>query len=143
MPHRVRFVYSASDYTTELAVRPWARSTRTVGGSRTAAGGVPASYVARRDRVLVLTPRVWEDEWSNIEEMVEWGQGSELITVYLDYPDFSVPVDCYLESPLAGSELSDNRSAEFPHILEPVLEFRRADGLVWDQQYFYQTDPES
>jgi Pyruvate/2-oxoacid:ferredoxin oxidoreductase gamma subunit len=69
-----RFFYGVpgdtTDWTTELPVRPWARTTRTIGGSRIAAGGVPASHVVRRDYILAITLRLYEHERDELDALV-------------------------------------------------------------------------
>jgi hypothetical protein len=136
MPLRVRFEWPLGDFTPEIAVRPWARRGPTAGGARDSATGIPASYVVRRDRNLALTLRLEEYEWESYEELLVWLQGSESVTVYLDYPENMTGVDCYLVSPRAGQDVTYNRSQEEGHILEPAIELRRIDGQVWTQEYF-------
>jgi hypothetical protein len=139
LPWMSRFVYGvggdAVDWTTTLPVRPWRRITATAGGSRTAAGGVPASHVVRRDYNLALTLRLYETEMSDLAGLITWGQSSEY---FLWYPDAAVeesyPV--YLEHPVAGEDLEEERSAEFPSVIEATLVLRRITATPWALDYF-------
>lgn len=136
LPLRSRFVYDDNDWETSLPVMPWDRVTSTVGGHRKSASGVPAAYVVRRDHVLRLTLRFRESEWEEIHRMIRWGQGGETITWY---PDALVPgesFNVYLESPLAGEDISPSRSSSYPRVLELAIGLRRADGSAWGIDYF-------
>src|SRR5690606_29003619 len=55
-----------------LPCRPWVPISRGVGGSERSAAGVPAAYEIRRDRILRVTLRVYEDEWEQVEQWLEW-----------------------------------------------------------------------
>ena len=138
-PWKSRFVYGVggdlTDWTTSIPARPWARTTRTIGGSRTAAGGVPASHVVRRDYLLAVTLRLEELETMDLAGLIAWGQASEY---FLWYPDANeeeaYPV--YLEHPVAGEDLEEERNAEFPSVVEVTIVLRRVLGVPWPLDYF-------
>ena len=135
-----RFVYTGTDWTPDLPQRPWAYRTPTVGGSRTAASGTPASYVVRRDSLLAVTLRIWETELADLQALVAWGQASETITFYPD-TDTGTSYACYLESPLAGEELAPQRNDQVPQILEVSLVLR-SQGAAFALEYFPDVNPE-
>lgn len=131
------FIYGdGGDLTTfecSLPARPWSRSTPTVGGSRTASSGIPASYVVRRDYVLGLELRLLESEWAAFEEFIAWAQGAETFTYYPD----ALELDSYsvwLEAPLAGQELAPVRDGAYPRVLTVAVELRQQDA-PWDLDF--------
>lgn len=138
-----RFVYGATgDWTPELPVRPWARRVSTIGGRRkpAAVGVAPASYLVRRDHILLLGVRFFEQEWPEFHDLLEWGQAAELITVWTDPDDEYTAVDCYLDSPAAGEDIAPTRSTEYLPAHELVIGLQRADGGIWDLEYLPLTD---
>lgn len=132
---RSRFVYGATgsetDWTMGIPIRAWGRSTPTVGGSRTAAGGTPASYIVRRDHLLSLPLRFRESEWEDLHGVLAWGQASESFEWYPDALDPATSFTVYLISPAAGEEIEPQRSAEYPKLLELTVELRRVDNEIW------------
>jgi len=139
-PWRSRFIYgppaSLTDWETTLPVKPWSYPTRTVGGSRTAAAGRPASHVVRRDYNLRLPLRLYEEELPSVYALIAWGQLSESL---LWLPDANIPATrflVYLESPLAGEDWEAGRDAQFGRVFEGPLVLRRVDGFAWDLDYF-------
>lgn len=138
---RSRFVYglTPTDWTTTLPTRAWGRRTGTVAaGSRTAAGGVPAAYVVRRDHVLSLTVRIYEAEWPDLHGVIEWGQFAEQFTWYPDAGGLvhALGYAVWLEHPQAPNDVTPNRSDEYPLVLEQEIHLRRADGLPWDLDFY-------
>jgi hypothetical protein len=142
VPFRSRFVYGIGagvvDWSTTLPTRAWDRRRPTVGGSRTAAGGVPAAYVVREDHVLAVTLRVFESEWSDLIGMIQWGQFAES---FVWYPDASLSViatsfSVWLENPMAGSDVVPVRSSEYPRVLEQTIELRSVSALPWTLEYY-------
>lgn len=123
------------DLTLDLPTPPHARRTPTVGGSKTAAAGVPASYVVRRDRVLAVTFRVWEEEIADFEALIEWGQASEIITWTPDV-DTGTAYEVWLESPKAGETFDPPRDEEVPALYLCTVEFRKVDATPWALRYF-------
>jgi hypothetical protein len=139
LPWMSRFVYGVGDGLTTwdltLPIRPWRRVTATIGGSRTAAGGVPASHIVRRDYLLWLTLRVYETERPDLDALIEWGQSSESLLWYPDQEETTV-YEVYLEHPVAGEDLEDQRSDEFPSVIEATICLRRVDAYAWSLDYF-------
>jgi len=139
-PWKSRFVYGTggdiTDWTTSLPARPWARIIRSVGGSRTAAGGVPASHVVRRDYLLAVTLRLTELETVDLAWLIAWGQSSEYFLWYPDADDETESYAVYLEHPVAGEDLEEQRSAEFPSVIEATIVLRRILGAPWPLDYF-------
>lgn len=130
MRRRGRFVFGTEDWTTEYSVRPWDPARGGVGGSRTAASGVPASYTVRKDELLELTLRVTEAEYATLDALIDFGQTSES---FLFYPeaDENEPVEVYLEAPLAAERWKPTRLGEFPRVFEAAIVLRGADTTPW------------
>jgi len=139
LPWLSRFFYGVpgdtTDWTTELPVRPWRRTTRTIGGSRIAAGGVPASHVVRRDYLLAVTLRLYEHERPDLDALVAWGQLSESFFWWPDADEVTY-YNVYLDHPVAGEDLEEQRDPEFPSVIEATIVVRRVDGYAWDLDYF-------
>jgi hypothetical protein len=139
-PLRSRFVYGTGGdvvtWTTRLPVRPWDWSTPTIGGSRTAAGGIPASYVVRRDHNLTVTLRLYQNELEDLDGLIEWGQASESFVWYPDVTDLATFATVYLEVPLAGESWEPRRDANYPKVFEMDLTFRAVTGDLFDLSYF-------
>ena len=140
---RSRWVYGTGgdivDWTMTLPPKPWRRSTPSIGGSRTAAGGVPASHVVRRDYLLHLTLRILESEVVDLTSLVVWGQSSESVLWYPD-ADLGGSYEVYIESPLAGQELVETRFDDFPRVLEVEIALRRVVPAPWDLEFFPECD---
>ena len=133
---RSRFVYGETDWETSLPVRAWDRSTPTVGGSRTSAAGVPASYIVRRDHVLRVTLRFYETEWENVHAMIAWGQLAETLLWYPDANVAGTSFEVYLDSPLAGEDIAPSRSSDYPRTMEVTVSLRTVDGSPWGLNYY-------
>ena len=135
---RSRFVFGTDDWTTEVSAHPWIPSDASVGGSRTSAAGIPASYVVRRDKLTELTLRVSEDEWEDYLALLTWGQTS---ATFLWYPDAdeAASYTVYLESPLAGERSSPTRLGDFLRVFECTITLRNTAGVNQWQPYFADT----
>ena len=133
---RSRFVYGPSDteFITELSAHPWTPVDFTVGGARTSAAGVPASYVVRRDNLYELPLRITEDEWQQFLALVAFGQTDEPFTWYPDADDV-VAIPVYLENPLSGERWAPSRMSDFLRVFEITLVLRQANTTTW-QPYF-------
>jgi len=139
-PWKSRFVYGTggdiTDWTTSLPARPWQRIVRSTGGSRTAAGGVPASHVVRRDYLLTVTLRLYESETVDLAGLIVWGQSSEYFLWYPDADDETESYAVYLEHPVAGEDLEMERNPDFPSVIEATIVLRRIALQPWDLDYF-------
>lgn len=136
MQWRPRFEYDVgSSFETEHPSRPWTPMDETVGGSRTAASGVPASYLVRRDATVSLTLRLEETEWADFLALIAFGQTAQ---AFLWFPDtdevenFSV----YLAVPSAGERLTPTRDNAYPAVFEVTITLRSADGTAPWLAYF-------
>ena len=136
---RSRFVFGTSDWTTELSVHPWIPADATVGGSRTAASGIPASYIVRRDALVELTIRASEDEWPELLSLIAYGQTAQAFTWYPEAAESESRL-VYLEAPLAGERWAPSRVAEFLRVFEMTITLRAiADVDPW-VEYFDDTE---
>ena len=138
MKHRPKFVYglTGSETTLELTLSQglWTPADVTIGGSRTSAAGVPASYIVRRDAVLDVTLRFWEAEWADILNLIAWGQQAESFLFFPD-ADEATNWEVYLEAPLAGARFAPVRDA-FTRVFTLPLTLRGAGITVPWQPYF-------
>ena len=143
-PWRSRFIYGPpadlTDWETTLPVKPWSYPTRTVGGSRTAAAGRPASHVVRRDHNLRVPLRLYETELPAAHTLIAWGQQSESLLWLPDANEAGTSFLVYLESPLAGEDWEPGRDPEFGRVFEVPLLLRRVDGFAWGLD-FYECGP--
>lgn len=140
LPRRSRFVYGATgsetDVTLDLPSRPWGRRAPTVGGSRTSSAGIPASFVVRRDEVVVLPLRFRESEWADVRAILEWGQLAESMTWYPDALEPLTSFEVYLETPRPGEDVAPTRLAEYQKVLELTIELRLVSGETFLPEFF-------
>ena len=125
---RSRFLYGDSgDYTTPLPVTAWLPAESTIGGSRVAASGVPASYLVRRDGLVDLTLRFEEDGWPDVLALVQFGQTAES---FLWQPDAlgTEAFTVYLEAPAAGARWAPTRDGSYPRMMALTITLRSVDG---------------
>lgn len=139
LPWKPRFIWGTAgsevDWRLRLPMLPWDHEDITVGGSRTAAGGIPAAYVVRRDENLLLTLRVYETELTYLFGMVGWGQASESIRFYPDQ-NSSTYYTVYLETPKAGESWRPTRT-QFPKVLEVSISLRKTNYANWDDLDYF------
>ena len=133
------FVYDSGTrtYTCELALRHWTDSPTTVGERRIAAAGTGAVDIIRRDGLIDVPLRFYEDDWPNVWRMIQWGQTEERFTWYPDASDTDTVYSVYLQEPAAGSRIQYERNPEFSEQLELTITLRLAGspspfGLVYD-----------
>jgi hypothetical protein len=108
----------------------WLPQDKTIGGSRTSAAGVPASYVVRRDALIQLTVRLWESEWGALLNFISWAQGSGAFLWFPDADDVATSFSVYLESPLAGEAFAPTRDSNYPRVFTAQLTLRGAGITV-------------
>ncbi len=141
LPLRSRFVYGVApgevDWAASLSVRAWGRRTGTIGGQRISAAGTPASYVVRRDEVILIPLRFYETEWDDVHGLIEWGQGGETILWYPDANEAGESFSVYLDSPAAGEDITPTRASDYPHVMELTLALRSASATPWTLDYYY------
>lgn len=138
---RSRFVYGVApaevDWAASLPVRAWDRRTSTIGGQRVSAAGTPASYIVRRDQVLLLPLRFYETEWADVSALIEWGQSGETILWYPDANEAGTSFIVYLDNPAAGEDIVPTRAADYPRVLELTLALRSTSSDPWTLDYYY------
>jgi len=133
---RSRFVYGDDgDWTTDLSAKPWTPADFTVGGSRTSAAGIPASYVVRRDALIELPLRVTEGEWPTFLGLIAFGQTAESFVWYPEATSL-VGMEVYLESPLAGERWSPARMGGFERVFDVTITLRAVTGSLSWFEYF-------
>jgi hypothetical protein len=130
-----RFVAGTTDLTLDIPFRPHTPDSIPVGGARTSATGVTASYIVREDEVVTVTFRVWEEEYVAFRNVLRWGQRAETITWY---PDALEPESyvVWLDAPRVGERFGVVRDTEFGPVYEITCEFRSATGVPFDIRYF-------
>jgi len=131
MPRRPRFDFGGATFEATIPARAWTPGDETIGGSRTSAAGVPASYVVRRDRLLDVTLRFLESEWEDVRDLVEFGQSAELFTWYPDANDLAQSAEVYLISPKPGEKWAPVRSADYPRAMELTITLRCPTAPLW------------
>ena len=136
MQRRSIFDFGTSTLEATISARAWIPIDLTVGGSRTAASGVPASYIVRRDAMLELGLRFWESEWASVLNLVAWGQTRQAITWFPDALDLLTSFEVYLEAPLAGERWAPQRDSNFPRTFEVSLTLRGVGAAVPWLAYF-------
>jgi hypothetical protein len=133
-PHRPRFVFGATDLTLDWAARPWSFPNNTVGGVEWSAADIPASYKVKSERNIELNLRVHEHERTAVEELIEWGQTTRVITFYPEHDGTSY--ECRLVHPHVGEEWQPERDDTYPHQFFVRLTLRKTDGARWTEEYF-------
>lgn len=135
MDRRSRFEYGNTAFECEVSSKPWTPGYNTIGGSRKAASGLPASYIVAEEHLVDLFLRIRETEWAAYRAMIAYGKGAGEITWY---PDADEPASylCYLEAPLAGERATPTRDSNFLRIFEVQLTLRGVDGIIPWQPYF-------
>lgn len=133
-----RWVYndgSSVDYSMTIDQRPWDFGSRAVGGSDTAASGVPSAFVIRQDYFLHMTLRFPESEWPSVERLVRHLQGGGSATLYPDLDVTGTFHSVYGERPALGEEIRPRRSDE-PSTLEQDITVRRTTSAIFSDEYF-------
>lgn len=134
---RTRFEYGlvGASFEPRLPPRPWTPADDSIGGTRIAAGGVPAAYVVRRDALVTLTLRIDEDEWLDYANLVAFGQSGEAFTWIPDADDLGTAFAVYLSAPGPGTQFAPERLGEFPRVLECTLTLRGVDLPPWPNYF--------
>lgn len=124
-----RFAWTGGTWTPRLPARFWTPGEDVVGGVRVAASGVPASYIVDRRQVLEVPVRFWENEWTDAQALVAFGQSAQAFTYF---PDSLEPENfqVYLDEPAPGKRWNPTRT-EFPRVFEIVLTLRGAGSTPW------------
>lgn len=129
-----------SELTLEYPMRPWKPGRGGVGGSATAASGIPEAYKIRRDRIAWLELRVLESELPAFDTWLDWAQDyGEAFTFRFDVDLPSTEYQVYLHSPRweDAEEVQYERDAEYPGMFViPVAirtELGGALGASWDE----------
>lgn len=141
MIRRSRFVFGpdldlGTEFACGISTRPWIPVDQTIGGARTSAAGIPASYVVRRDNLLDLPLRFYESEWQDLKDLLAAGQGAELIRWFPESDDPFIYFDVWLESPKAGDTIRPTRDSEYPRAMELTITIRGQGAEAPWLEYF-------
>jgi hypothetical protein len=112
-------------------MEPWSPSDGGVGGSDTAASGIPEAYVIRLDRIVEMTLRIEEDELPGYRDFLNWARASgQAFFIRLDKDDESTEFEAYLQFPRWEDQpqVSYSRLSEFPTVFTTDLHVRRRYG---------------
>lgn len=132
---QIRFDYGAGGiFVPRRPPRPWTPIDASIGGSRTAAAGVPAGYVVRRDALLELTLRLDEDEWVELVNLIDYGQQGEAFLWTPDTAELGTNYPVYLEEPTPGGRFAPQRT-DFPRVLEAAITLRGVDLPPWPDYF--------
>jgi hypothetical protein len=127
-----KIVYTATPITINLSfgMRPYAPSSRAVGGYGVASSGATASYTQRRDHILTTTLRFFASEWAAIAGWLEWAQDNAgtPFTFWLDQNDGTTSCSVYLDAPHATQDIKPTRSTEYLDMLEIEVTLRSSNG---------------
>lgn len=141
MIRRSRFTYGVTgDFTTELSARAWTPADSSIGGRRVSGGGVPVSYLVRRDNLIDLTLRILETEWEDFLAFLQFGQTSAAFLWYpeandVDDPDYDA-FEVYLETPAMGERITPTRDGQYPRMFEVPITLRGVGAVVPWLPYF-------
>jgi hypothetical protein len=117
LPYRSMFQYGENIVLAlTLPITPWLRHTGAVGGDIEADSGVRAAYVVRRDEFLTFTLRFFEDEWPDVQFLLDYGQTGQLIVWYPDQDHLDLQFACYLEAPAIGTPYAVTPDGEYPRV---------------------------
>lgn len=134
---RPRWVYddgSPVDYTMALPQMPWDYESRGLGGHDVSAAGIPAAFEIRRDHILHLTLRFWEQEWPDAERLARHLQRGGEVTFYPDASE-GTSHTVYGEAPALGEAISP-RTSSVGGVLELDVSVRRTTSSVFDDEFF-------
>ena len=131
MLRRSKFAFGTSTFTCSWPARPWTPSDATVGGTKVSAGGVPASYVVRRDALLEVPLRFDEGEYPFLLALVAWGQQGLPIAWTPDVEDATLGTfTVYLEAPAPGSTWKPTRDTAYLRVMEYTITLRAQAGAL-------------
>ena len=117
----------------EWPMRPWTPADGGVGGSATAASGIPESYRIRVDRIVRMELRIMEEELPFFRAFLNWARRhGSTFTVRLDQDDATTEFTAYLQSPRweDQQEVEYTRDAEYPWLFIVPLAVRRSSGAT-------------
>lgn len=137
MDFRPRFTWGFDpDFETldlDWPMRPWTPADGGVGGSATAASGIPESYRIREDQIIRMELRVHEDELASFRTFLRWTRRhGSTFTFRLDQDDAGTEFEAYLQAPRweDSQEVQYRRDNEYPRVFIVELAVRRASGSV-------------
>lgn len=136
-PFRPKIIYGydlESDLTLELPMLPWSRGRGGVGGSDTAASGIPEAFMIRRDRIRWFKLRVLESEMDAFDAFLDWAQDSgEPFDFWLDQDVFETSHSVYLQSLRweDEQEIQHDRDEYLPMFVISMA-LRTEDGSQWN-----------
>jgi hypothetical protein len=140
-PGKAAFVYGPASTTLATTVpmrAPVPRGASYGGFSRVASGSRDSFRVGPRERLLVITVRVYEGaQWVALEALVDWAQ-DHAGTPFLFYPDglAAAAYSVYLDTPKLGEPFAPTRASDDPAVFEAQLVLAKADGTSWAYAYF-------
>jgi hypothetical protein len=139
---RPSFEYGPQGDTTLLQLRwpmlPWTPADGGVGGSDTAASGIPEAFVIRLDRIVEMELRIEEDELSGYRDFLTWARGSgQAFQVRLDQEDEDTEFEAYLQFPRWEDEaqVRYQRDEAYPRVFRVPLHVRRRYGAGIDTMW--------
>ena len=140
MRWRTRFTYDDPEVELGLLLpcRPFIPRRMTIGGHRVVTSGATATYRRAQRGLLALELRVYEHEWPDFVELIDWCHANNMgpITIGLDQDESETDVEVYLESPAPNTEWEPVRDAEFPSLYLMQIVVRSTDGAPFNHEYF-------
>lgn len=139
-----------SEYTFTHPQKPWKFARGGVGGSDTAASGIPEAFVIRRDRIVRLELRVLESELAVFDEFMDWAQDSgSPFNFRFDTDDITNTFSVYLHSMRweDGPEFDYERDTAYPSLFIIPFALRTELGgefdALWSSLAISEEDEES
>ena len=124
--HRTAFRIGAALIFFDLPPSGWEAREASVGGHVRATGGLPASYIVRRDRLIDLTLRIRESEWLDFLNALVLMQSGDPFEWFPRVGD-PAPAWVTLWAPIPGTPFAPQRMPDYPRVFEATITLR-GDG---------------
>lgn len=138
MTWRPRFTIASAaiDFSPMYPTGPFAEPIDTAGGTLESGGGVPASFVVRRDHWLSVPVRIDETEVGAFFDFLRAAQtGAPIVwTPDVDNPGTTLAV--ILAAPSASEDVTLEPDGVYPLMSTVTLTFRKVDGTAFDLDYY-------
>jgi hypothetical protein len=111
----------------DIPPESWLPREGSIGGMIRATSGIPASYVVRRDRMVDLTLRIREEEWSSFLNFLVWAQEGGSFT-WIPRVGGTEEYEVTLFAPMPGAVWAPTRATAYPRVFLATLTLRGVDA---------------
>lgn len=136
MPFAPKIVYGVTTLLLQESSGIWVPDRFTQGGSSESAGGVPETFVVRKDGLLTLPLRFMENELATVVAWIDWCHANGSLGWFTFWPDQNKPglsFQAWLISPKVGAKWGIQRASGYVKALELPTELRtRTVGQLFD-----------